>query len=86
MFYVCEWLWEIIFGVLNILKCFFVEFYESLFHDVERLFSTFWAFKKAIWTVAEVMFEVAMCHGVESPCEIIFCILGTEKSYLDEVA
>jgi hypothetical protein len=31
--------------------------------------------------VDEVMFQ-----GVERPCELIFCILGIEKSDLDEVA
>jgi hypothetical protein len=28
-------------------------------------------------------FEEAMFQGVEMPCEIIFCIQGIEKSYID---
>jgi hypothetical protein len=30
--------------------------------------------------------DEAMFQGVERPCELIFCILGIEKSYLDEAA
>jgi hypothetical protein len=30
--------------------------------------------------------DEAMFQGVERPCELIFCILRIEKSYLDEVA
>jgi hypothetical protein len=29
--------------------------------------------------------DEAMFHGFERPCELIFCILGKEKSDLDEV-
>jgi hypothetical protein len=31
-------------------------------------------------------FDEAMFQFFEMPCELIFCILGIEKSYLNEVA
>jgi hypothetical protein len=37
--------------------------------------------KKRLGEVDEAMF-----HGVERPCELIFCILCMEQSELDEVA
>jgi hypothetical protein len=30
--------------------------------------------------------DEAVFQGLEKPCELIFCILGNEKSDLDEVA
>jgi hypothetical protein len=33
----------------------------------------------------EVDVDEAMFQGVERPCELIFCILGIERSHLDEV-
>jgi hypothetical protein len=38
--------------------------------------------------ILECEFEVeeAMLQGDERPCELIFCVLGIQKSDLDEVA
>jgi hypothetical protein len=40
LFYVGEWHWEMIIGVLNVLKCDFAEVDEVMFYDVERPFQS----------------------------------------------